>query len=238
MGRTDSLSTRQWEYFAAHGSMDLGVDLDEEDGAKHRFRVNLFRTRGRTALVARRVDHAILSCQDLHLPQVLERVAQGQQGLVLVVGATGSGKSTTLASMIQHINETRACHMVTLEDPIEYLFTDARAVVHQREIGIDVPSFAAGLRSMVREDPDVVLIGEMRDHASFEAALQSAETGHLVFGTVHASSVTQTFSRIYDLFPSADRSSVRHLLAYQTRAVIFQKLVTTIHDEPGSGPGG
>ncbi|HEX7009433.1 MAG TPA: ATPase, T2SS/T4P/T4SS family, partial [Phycisphaeraceae bacterium] len=179
----DSLTPTQWQYYAEHGSIDLGVDLDSEN----RFRVNIFRTRGRSGVAARRVSAEILDFEQLHLPPVCRQIAELQQGLVLLCGITGSGKSTTIASMIQHINKTRACHIVTIEDPIEYLFRDDKAIISQREVGIDVPTFSVALKALVRENPDVVLIGEMRDRETFEAALQAAETGHLVFGTIHAS---------------------------------------------------
>ncbi len=152
-------------------------------------------------------------------------------------GVTGSGKSTTLASMVQHINRTRQCHIVTIEDPVEYLFTDEKSVISQREVGIDVPSFPIALRAMVRENPDVVLIGEMRDSDTFEAALQAAETGHLVLGTIHASSASQAFGRIYDLFPPNERDGVRNLLAYQMQAFVYQRLLPTIREDTQARAG-
>lgn len=161
----------------------------------------------------------------------METISQKTQGLVLIAGITGSGKSTTLASMVDYINANRACHILTIEDPIEYLFKDQKAIVNQREVGIDVPSFSVGLRAMVRENPDVVLIGEMRDKETFEAALQAAETGHLVFGTIHASSAPQAFGRIYDLFPAEERDAIRNMLAYQMEAFVYQKLLPTIRED-------
>jgi twitching motility protein PilT len=219
-----SLSEAQWKYYCDHGSIDLGVDLDGDN----RFRVNLFRTRGRSGIAARRVSATILNFDELYLPPVMQQISELQQGLVLLCGITGSGKSTTIASMLQHINVTRACHIVTIEDPIEYMFKDDKALIHQREIGIDVPDFDTALRALVRENPDVVLIGEMRDRETFEAALQAAETGHLVFGTVHASSASQAFGRIYDLFPEQERGAIRSLLAFQIQAVVYQKLLPTL----------
>jgi twitching motility protein PilT len=133
--------------------------------------------------------------------------------------------------MIQQINLTRSCHIVTIEDPVEYLFTDIKAMISQREVGIDVPSFTVGLRALVRENPDVVLIGEMRDRETFEAALQAAETGHLVFVTIHASTTSQAFGRIYDLFPANERDAIRNLLAYQMRAFVCQKLLPALSDQ-------
>lgn len=222
-----SLSQAQWQYYCQHGSIDMGLDLSD----KTRFRINIFRTRGRSAIAARLISATILKYEQLHLPKVISAVAEQQQGLVLVCGVTGSGKSTTIASILQQISETRACHIITIEDPIEYLFNDGLAIINQREIGIDVPDFATGLRALVRENPDVVLIGEMRDRETFETALRAAETGHLVFGTIHASSVTQAFGRIYDLFPAIERPSIRNLLAYQMRAFICQKLLPTLHED-------
>ena len=223
----ESFSPPLREQFHSDGAIDLGLDLDEH----HRFRVNIFRTRGRIAIAARRVNAVILDFAQLYLPPIMTQIADYQQGLVLVAGITGSGKSTTLASILQYINERRACHIVTIEDPIEYLFTDAKAVINQREVGIDVPTFAAGLRSLMRENPDVVLIGEMRDRETFEAALQAAETGHLVFGTIHASSASQAFGRIYELFPQEDREGIRNMLAFQMQAFVYQKLVPSLKPE-------
>jgi len=222
-----SMSEEQWKRYTEQGSLDIGYDMNEE----HRFRVNLFRTRGRSAIAARRVDNVILDFEDLYLPTVMRDIAELEQGLILLCGVTGSGKSTTIASMLNHVNNTRACHIVTIEDPIEYLFSDEKATVNQREIGIDVPNFATALRALVRENPDVVLIGEMRDKETFEAALQAAETGHLVFGTIHASSASQAFGRIYDLFPPEERDAIRNLLAYQMQAFVYQKLLPTIVDD-------
>jgi twitching motility protein PilT len=223
----EGITDKQRKHYALHGSLDIGVDIDSET----RFRVNVFRTRGRSAIAARRVSAEILSFSDLHLPPVMKEIAERHQGLVLLCGITGSGKSTTIASMLQHINENRACHIVTIEDPIEYLFKDAKAIINQREVGIDVPDFSIALRALVRENPDVVLIGEMRDKETFEAALQAAETGHLVFGTIHASSASQSFARIYDLFPPEEREAIRNILAYQMQAIVYQKLLPTIRDD-------
>lgn len=226
-----AMSQVQWSFFAEHGSIDLGVNFELSDGTTHRFRVNVFRTRGRSAIAARHVSNTILTCDRLHLPAILHDIAQVEHGLILVAGTTGSGKSTTVASMLEHVNQSRGCHILTLEDPIEYLFHEAKSLINQREIGIDVPSFAVGLRALVREDPDVVFIGEMRDKETFEAALQAAETGHLVFCSVHASHATQVFGRIYDLFTVEERPGIRNLLAYHLHAVICQKLLPSIREE-------
>ena len=224
------LSDAQWQKYCQLGSLDLGVDFDI-GGDEHRFRVNLFRTRGRSSIAARRVSDEILTFADLHLPEAMVRIAELHQGLILLCGITGSGKSTTIAAMLDHINTNRACHIVTIEDPIEYIFHDKKAMINQREVGIDVPTFALALRALVRENPDVVLIGEMRDRETFEAALQAAETGHLVLGTIHASSASQAFSRIYDLFPPEERDQIRSLLAYQMQAFVYQKLLPTLRED-------
>ncbi|MBI1338423.1 MAG: PilT/PilU family type 4a pilus ATPase [Phycisphaera sp.] len=231
-----TLNPVQQERFAQHGSLDLAVDLPMGEGVLHRFRINLFRTRDRSAIAARRISNKIEDLTSLHLPDALGVLAEHTQGLVLVCGVTGSGKSTTLASLIQRICNKRACHILTIEDPIEYLFTDAKSVVNQREIGIDVPDFATGLRALVRENPDVVLIGEMRDRETFEAALQAAETGHLVFGTIHASSTSQAFGRIYDLFETDEREAIRNMLAFHMKGFLYQKLLPTIVQTPQRVP--
>ncbi len=231
-----TLSSAQQAQFDHAGSLDLGVDFPMSDGSTQRFRINLFRSRSRSAIAARRVNNKILSFEQLTLPPVFADIAQQHQGLVLVVGVTGSGKSTTLATMIDTINQRRACHIVTVEDPIEYLFVDARATIHQREIGIDVPDFSTALRALVRENPDVVLIGEMRDKETFEAALRSAETGHLVLGTLHASTTSQAFGRIYDLFAPDELPIIRNTLAYQMHAIICQRLLPSLNQNPERVP--
>jgi len=222
-----SLSESQWNWYAEHGSLDLGVDFAIK-GQTHRFRINIFRTRGRSGIAARRVSAEILNLEDLYMPESMYKLCELDHGLVLLCGVTGSGKSTTIAALLDHINKNRACHILTIEDPIEYLFVDKKAIINQREIGLDVPTFSIALRALVRENPDVVLIGEMRDKETFEAALQAAETGHLVFGTIHASSAAQAFGRIYDLFPQEEREAIRNLLAFQLQAFVYQKLLPTL----------
>jgi twitching motility protein PilT len=226
-----ALSAPRWAYYSKHGSIDIADDFVMKDGASHRFRINIFRTRGRSALAARRVNNKILNFEELFLPPSLAKIAEVQQGLVIVCGVTGSGKSTTLASMIQFINDRRPCHILTIEDPIEYLFADGKALVNQREVGIDVPTFEEGLKMMVRENPDVILVGEMRDRLSLEAALRAAETGHLVFCTLHASSTSQAFGRMYDLFPQDERELIRNLLGFQLQAIVCQKLLPTTRED-------
>ena len=219
------LTTQQMEDLKTFGSVDFAYDYD----SKNRFRVNLFQARGHLSLAARLITSDIKRFEDLYLPEVMSEIAMQPQGIVLLAGVTGSGKSTTIASMLNYINERKSVHIVTLEDPIEYIFEDQKATIHQREIGIDCLDFKTGLRALVRENPDIVLVGEMRDSETFEAALHAAETGHLVFGTIHASSATETFSRIYDLFPPDEREQVRKIMAYQMRAIVYQKLLPTLH---------
>ena len=218
------MDARQREQYLRDGQMDLAYELPGAD----RFRINVYRQRGQTAVAVRRVTRSIPNFEALNLPPIMRRIADTHQGLVLLSGPTGCGKSTTIASMLQYINETRACHIVTIEDPIEYLYEDVKALVNQREIGIDVASFDMALKSLLREDPDVVLIGEMRDRETFQAALQVSETGHLVFGTVHASSAAQTIGRILDLFPPESRGRVRQSLAFNCRSVICQMLLPSV----------
>jgi twitching motility protein PilT len=224
------MSNEHWDRYEHFGSADLGFDLNMGDEGTHRFRLNIFRTRGRSAIAARRVDNKILTFEQLYLPPIMAEVCLQPHGIVLLCGVTGSGKSTTIASMIQYVNDRRNVHIVTIEDPIEFLFEDSKAMINQREVGIDVASFEDGLRALVRENPDVVLIGEMRDRETFEAALHAAETGHLVFGTIHASSASQAFGRIYDLFPANEREQIRTMLAYQFQAFVYQKLLPTLHE--------
>jgi len=190
-----------------------------------RFRINVFWDRGTVAIAARRVNTMIPTFADLRLPDSLTAIAGYNQGLVIVAGPTGSGKSTTLACVIDYINTTEKAHIVTIEDPIEYLFTDKKSFVNQREIGIDVPDFHQALKHVVRQDPDVILIGEMRDYVSFDAALMASETGHLVFATIHASSAPQCIGRLLDLFPTERQPLIRQSLAFNLKSIICQRLV-------------
>ena len=215
------LTERQQEYFAETGSIDLAEELEGSD----RFRINIYRQRGQVSIAVRRVLREIPGFEELNLPLQLAEIAGPGAGLVLVAGMTGAGKSTSIAAMLEHINNVRACHIVTIEDPIEYLYVDKKSLIDQREVGIDVPDFATALRSLFREDPDVVLIGEMRDRETFQAALQAAETGHLVFGTIHASSAATTIGRILDLFEKESRDLARQALAFNLRAIICQALL-------------
>jgi len=218
---------------AKFGSVDFAYDYDDNA----RFRVNLFQARGRLSVAARLITSNIRRFEDLYLPPMMAEIAMQPQGIVLLSGVTGSGKSTTIAAMLDYVNERKPVHIVTIEDPIEYIFTDKKAMINQREIGIDCLDFKVALRALVRENPDVVLVGEMRDQETFEAALHAAETGHLVYGTIHASSTTQTFSRIYGLFETEEVEQVRRILAYQMRSFVYQKLLPTLHAHIPRIPG-
>src|SRR5256714_2090615 len=208
--------------------------LDEEGGADFswvvgqdecRFRVSLFKQRGRLSLVSRRVNSFIPSFKELGLPESIETLCHFNDGLIILAGVTGSGKSTTIASIIDFINEREPLHILTCEDPIEFTFTDKKAYINQREIGIDVMDWHKALKDAVRQDPDVILVGELRDVDTFEAAVHAAETGHLVFGTIHASSAPTTINRILDLFPPEKHGAIRKALANNMKAIIAQKLV-------------
>jgi twitching motility protein PilT len=190
-----------------------------------RFRVNVFQQRGTVAAVFRVIPFGVKSIEQLFLPKVIEGVSMENRGLVLVTGTTGSGKSTTLAAMIDHINSNRTCHIVTIEDPIEFLIRDRRSIVNQREIGVDTQSFANALRAALRQDPDVILVGEMRDFETIETAITAAETGHLVMSTLHTLDATETINRIISVFPPYQQKQVRLQLASILKAVISQRLV-------------
>ena len=211
----------QRKRYAEKGSMDFAHQLGDLD----RFRINVFRQRGLTSVAARRVPIDILGYDELHLPPILRGLAELHQGLILVAGITGSGKSTTIAAMLEQINSTRACHVVTIEDPIEFLYVDKKAFVNQREVGLDVNDFHDALKYLMREDPDVVLIGEMRDQETFSAALHAAESGHLVFGTVHSSTTASTITRVLELFPEEARGLIRSSLVFNLQSIICQKLL-------------
>jgi twitching motility protein PilT len=220
----EMMNDKQRAEYAKMGSVDIAYELPGSD----RFRINVFLQRGQTAVAVRRVTRDIPDFDSLHLPPAVKQIAAQRQGLIMLSGPTGCGKSTTLAAILQHINKTRACHIVTLEDPIEYLYEGDKALISQREIGIDTPDFQTALKYVFREDPDVVLIGELRDIDTFSAALQVAETGHLVLGTVHAPRAGQTVGRLMDLFPAEARERIRQLIGFNLRAVVCQKLLPSI----------
>ncbi|MCH7808039.1 MAG: PilT/PilU family type 4a pilus ATPase [Planctomycetes bacterium] len=201
------------------------ADFSYQIGGADRFRINVFRQRGKMSLAVRRVPREILNYEQLHLPASLSNLTKLEQGLILLAGITGSGKSTTIAAMLEEINRTRACHIVTLEDPIEFLYEDKKAFVNQREVGIDVENFDSALKYLMRQDPDVILIGELRDEETFGAAIAAAETGHLVFGTIHASSASGTIGRILELFPEEARQQIRTALVFSLQAIVCMKLL-------------
>jgi len=192
-----------------------------------RFRVNVFQQRGNHVIAMRLVKAQARSFEDLHLPATIRRIADALHGIVLLTGATGSGKSTTLAAMIEHINVTAKKHIITLEDPIEYLFEDKQSVIEQREVGIDTSSFGSGLKNVLRQDPDVIVIGEMRDSASVSAAISAANVGHLVIATLHTVDAAKSVQRILEFFPGPERESARQQLANTLHGVVCQRLVRT-----------
>jgi twitching motility protein PilT len=209
-----------------------GVDFSYVIGADEcRFRVSLFKQRGRLSLVARRVNTNIPNFATLGLPPSIETLCNYPEGLVILAGVTGSGKSTTIASMLDYINGREALHILTCEDPIEFVFSDKVSYINQREIGLDCIDWHKALKDAVRQDPDVILVGELRDVETFEAAVHAAETGHLVFGTIHASSSGTTINRILDLFPPEKHAAIRQALANNLKAVVAQKLIKSI--KPG-----
>jgi twitching motility protein PilT len=226
------MNERNRKIFERDGGADFAHTLDV-DGTVWRFRVNLLQQLGHVGLVARRVSSWIPDFEGLNLPPSIESLCTYDQGMVLLAGVTGSGKSTTIASMLNWINKRFRKHILTLEDPIEFVFTEDKCLINQREIGLDVVDFEVGMKHAVREDPDVMLVGEMRDKETFMTAIHAAETGHLVFGTIHASSASTTIGRILDLFPSEMHSALRSAIAFNMRGIVAQKLLKSI--KPGVG---
>jgi twitching motility protein PilT len=214
----------RWESFLTNQTIDLSyahkVDV--------RFRVNGYRVQGTTALALRLIPRAIRTFSELNLPSVLEVFTQREQGFFLVVGPVGQGKSTTLATMIDRINDTRAEHILTIEDPVEYLFTPKKSLIHQREVHIDASDFQTALQSSFREDVDVIMVGEMRDHETISSAVTAAETGHLVFSTLHTNNAAQTIDRIIDMFPAEQQAQVRVQLAGSLAGIFSQRLIPRV----------
>ncbi|HEX7169060.1 MAG TPA: PilT/PilU family type 4a pilus ATPase [Acidimicrobiales bacterium] len=212
---------------------ELKNDADFAYAVPHlgRFRVNAFRQRGTVGLIFRRVGTSAASFSELGLPEVVARLASEHRGLVLVTGPTGSGKTTTLAAMIDYINDTRECHIVTIEDPIEVLHRDKLASINQREVGFDTDNFANAMRAAMRQDPDVIFVGEMRDQETVAAALSAAETGHLVLSTLHTIDATETINRIVDFFPPHQQHQIRVALAGSLKGTLCQRLVQTADGE-------
>lgn len=210
----------QWLVFEEKGELDFSFGIP----GLSRFRVNIYKQRSCVAMALRVVPTRIPTLDDLQLPEVLRKIIAKPQGLILVTGPTGSGKSTTLAAMIDHMNKTMRRHVITLEDPIEYLHKHGNCVIDQREIGFDTNNFANGLRAALRQDPDVILVGEMRDLETIHTAITAAETGHLVFGTLHTSSAPTTIDRIIDVFPPAQQPQIRIQLASVLVSIVSQRL--------------
>jgi twitching motility protein PilT len=215
------MSTQQRQKFKETQEVDLAYSV----AGLGRFRCNIFQQRGTVGLVLRVIPMQIRTVDELGLPPILKKIAEEERGLVLVTGTTGSGKSTTLAAMIDHINKTRAAHVMTVEDPIEFLHRDNKSLVNQREVAVDTKSFAHALRSALRQDPDVILVGEMRDFETIETGLLAAETGHLVFSTLHTLDATETINRIIAVFPPHQQKQIRVQLASVLKAVVSQRLI-------------
>ena len=201
------------------------VDLCYEMEGRLRHRVNVFHQQRQLAATIRIINDSIPTFEELALPEILKTLADEPRGMILVTGPTGSGKSTTLAAMIDYINQNRACHILTIEDPVEYVYTQKKALIHQRDVGTDVGNFAGALRSAMREDPDVILVGEMRDYETISAAVTAAETGHLVLSTLHTTGAAMTIDRIIDVFPPHNQQQIRTQLASVLKGVITQTLL-------------
>ena len=229
------MNERSRKIFDKEGGADFAHMMDV-DGTNWRFRVNLLQQLGHIGMVARRVSSWIPDFEGLNLPPSMERLCTYDQGMVLLAGVTGSGKSTTIASMLNWINHRYRKHILTLEDPIEFVFSEDKCLINQREIGLDVIDFEIGMKHAVREDPDVMLVGEMRDKETFMTAIHAAETGHLVFGTIHASTAASTIGRILDLFPQEMHSALRSAIAMNMKGIVAQKLLKSIKEGVGRVP--
>lgn len=218
------LNEQQREFLKVDRELDFSYSLPS--GA--RFRVNVYYEKGNVAAALRYIPAAVRTLEDLHLPAIIGELTEMKQGLVLVTGPTGHGKSTTIAAMIQRINQNRSEHIVTIEDPVEYVHTPVKSIVSQRELHSDTHSWSVALKSVLREDPNVVLVGEMRDYETIEAALTIAETGHLVLATLHTNSAAQTIDRIVDVFPEKEQQQIRGQLSLSLEAVISQRLIPSV----------
>ncbi len=221
------LSNEQRRRLEQDWELDFSYGIDNVG----RFRVNFYKDKGCYAAAFRTISSTAPKMEDLGLPEVVQKIAEKPRGLVLVTGPTGSGKSTTLAAMVDYINRTRAEHILTIEDPIEFVHSSKKSIIHQRELGADTRSFANALRAALREDPDIILVGEMRDHETIALALTAAETGHLVFGTLHTSSASQTIDRIIDVFPEGQQQQIRVQLANSLVAVFSQTLLQKLQPD-------
>ena len=229
------MDKKNQKIFEDEGGADFAYTVDV-DGETWRFRVNMLTQLGNIGLVARRISNWIPDCRGLHLPPVMETLCHFDQGMVLLAGVTGSGKSTTIASMLNYINSIYRKHILTLEDPIEFVYTEDKCLINQREVGQDVKDFEIAMKHAVREDPDIILVGEMRDEETFMTAIHAAETGHLVFGTVHASSSATTIGRILDLFSEEMHGAIRSAIAFNMKGIVAQKLLPSIREGVGRVP--
>lgn len=229
------MDQRNLDIFHRDGGADFSKVVSD-NGDEWRFRVNLMTQLGMVGMVARKIERFIPPFEKLNLPPVMERLCKFDQGMVLLAGVTGSGKSTTIASMLDWINHNYRKHILTIEDPIEFIYTSDKCLINQREIGQDVIDFHVAMKHAVREDPDVMLVGEMRDEETFMTAIHAAETGHLVFGTIHASSAATSIGRILDLFPEEMHSSLRSAIAFNMRGIVAQKLLPSIKEGVGRVP--
>ncbi len=215
------MTNRQKQKFKEETELDMAYGV----AGLGRFRVNVFQQRGNVGMVLRVIPTKIRTLEELYLPKVIDKICEERRGMVLVTGTTGSGKSTTLAAMVDRINSSRTDHIITIEDPIEFLHRDKKGFVNQREIGVDTTSFSSALRASLREDPDVILVGEMRDHETIGTALLAAETGHMVFSTLHTLDATETIQRIISVFPPPEQKQIRLQLASTLKGIISQRLV-------------
>jgi len=224
------MDDRNLAIFDKEGGADFAYVVDI-DGVNWRFRINLLKQLGKIGLVARRINNFIPDFRGLYLPDSMEKLCHYDQGMILLAGVTGSGKSTTIGSMLNYINSIYRKHILTLEDPIEFVYTEDKCLINQREIGQDVLNFSVGMKHAVREDPDIILVGELRDEETFMTAIHAAETGHLVFGTIHAASASTTIGRILDLFPEEMHNAIRSAIAFNMKGIVAQKLLRSI--KPG-----
>jgi twitching motility protein PilT len=229
------MDARSRKIFDENGGTDF-AHVVEYEGESWRFRVNLFIQLGNWGMVARKVERWIPDFAGLYLPPAMEELCKFDQGMILLAGVTGSGKSTTIASMLNWINANYRKHVLTIEDPIEFVYTPDKCLINQREVGLDVKDFEIALKHAVRQDPDVMLVGEMRDAETFETAMHAAETGHLVFGTIHASTAPSCIGRILDLFPQDMHRALRSSMAFNMKGIIAQKLVPTVREDPKRVP--
>jgi twitching motility protein PilT len=229
------MDERNTEIFFLTGGADY-AHIVEHKGELWRFRVNLFIQTGKMGMVSRKIERSIPNFEGLFLPPIMEELCKYDQGMVLLAGVTGSGKSTTIASMLDWINHNYAKHILTIEDPVEFVYVADKSLLNQREIGPDVSDFHTAMKHAVRQDPDIMLVGELRDRETFETAMHAAETGHLVYGTIHASSAPSTIGRILDLFPQSMHNALRSSMGFNMKAIVAQKLLPTIVDKPKRVP--